>query len=70
MTDVTNASRTLLFNIYKMQWDNDILRELDIPAEVLPTVRSSSEVYGHVSSGPFQGIPLAGVCAHRGSTGS
>jgi glycerol kinase len=60
VTDVTNASRTLLFNIHKMQWDEDLLKLLDIPASMLPEVRSCSEVYGS-TSGEFlrHQIPLA-----------
>ncbi|MDF9446057.1 FGGY family carbohydrate kinase, partial [Limosilactobacillus mucosae] len=46
-TDVTNASRTMLFNIHTRQWDQDILKLLDIPAQILPDVRSNSEVYGY-----------------------
>ncbi len=47
VTDVTNSSRTQLFNIHSMQWDEELLRLFDIPASMLPEVRSSSEVYGH-----------------------
>ena len=46
VTDVSNASRTLLFNIHTLQWDDELLRLLDVPRAMLPEVRSSSEVYG------------------------
>ena len=55
VTDVTNASRTLLFNIHTLQWDEELLKILDIPASLLPQVRSSSEVYGHTSASIFSG---------------
>ncbi len=50
ITDVTNASRTMLFDINRLAWDDDLLRLLDIPASLLPEVRSSSEVYDRVST--------------------
>ena len=50
MTDVTNASRTLLFNIHTLQWDEDLLKILNIPQEILPEVRSSSEIYGKTNT--------------------
>lgn len=59
-TDVTNASRTLLFNLHTLQWDAEILRTLDIPSALLPQVRSSSEVYG-LAQGEWAGVPIAGV---------
>ena len=49
VTDVSNASRTMLFNIHELKWDADLLRLLNIPASLLPEVRGSSEVYGRVS---------------------
>lgn len=65
VTDVTNASRTLIYNLNDQKWDAEICRELDIPLHVLPQVRSSAEVYGHVCTGhPFEGVPIAGVSAH------
>ncbi len=48
ITDVSNASRTLLFNIHTLEWDDELLELLNIPKSLLPEVRSSSEVYGHV----------------------
>uniref|UniRef100_A0A672ZW64 glycerol kinase n=1 Tax=Sphaeramia orbicularis TaxID=375764 RepID=A0A672ZW64_9TELE len=52
-TDVTNASRTMLFNIHTMDWDPELCRYFDIPMEILPKVRSSSEIYGLVVFVPF-----------------
>ncbi len=63
VTDASNASRTMLFNIHTLQWDDELLRLLGIPRRLLPEVRSSSEVYGRSSDDWFGGpIPLAG-CA-------
>jgi glycerol kinase len=50
ITDISNASRTLLFNIHTLQWDDELLRLLRVPRSVLPEVRSSSEVYGEVTT--------------------
>ena len=50
ITDASNASRTLLFNINTLAWDEELLRLLKIPASMLPEVRQSSEVYGRVST--------------------
>jgi len=57
ITDPSNASRTLLFNIYSLDWDREILTLLDIPPSLLPTVRDSSEVYGETDARLF-GIPI------------
>ena len=57
-TDVSNASRTLLFNIHTNQWDDELLAMLDIPRQVLPEVHASSHVYGHTSAG-LLGAPIA-----------
>jgi glycerol kinase len=59
LTDVTNASRTLLMNLHTLDWDEEILDALDIPAGMLPEIRSSSEVYGTITDGPLAGVPLA-----------
>ena len=66
VTDYTNASRTMLFNINTLQWDDDILRELDIPKSMLPRVAVSSEVYGK-SAPEFLGgeIPIAGAAGDQ-----
>ena len=66
VTDVTNASRTMLFNIHTMQWDEDLLRLFDVPASVLPEVRSSSEVYGSVApSLGLERVPIAGIAGDQ-----
>ncbi len=59
LTDVTNASRTLLMNLRSLDWDPEILKALDIPAAMLPEIRSSAEVYGTVGAGPLAGVPVA-----------
>ncbi len=68
VTDVTNASRTLLMDLDTLDWDDNILSLLGIPRSMLPEIRSSSEVYGHVvgaglapAQGQLQGLPLRGV---------
>jgi glycerol kinase len=61
LTDVTNASRTLLFNITKLRWDEDLLDLFHVPQDILPEVRSSSEVYGETIPEVFGSeIPIAG----------
>lgn len=60
-TDVTNASRTLLFDLHALAWDDELLAAWDVPRAMLPEIRSSSEVYGHVADGPLAGVPLAGI---------
>ena len=66
ITDVTNASRTMLFNIHTMQWDNDLLEALDIPRSMLPDVRASSEIYGNTVTTVFASkIPLAGIAGDQ-----
>ncbi|KAI8065166.1 hypothetical protein BC940DRAFT_259495 [Gongronella butleri] len=60
ITDVTNASRTLLMNLKTCQWDDQLLEFFGIPKDMLPTIVSSSEVYGKVRWGPMDGLPLAG----------
>jgi glycerol kinase len=67
-TDVSNASRTMLFNIHTLDWDEDLLRLLDIPAAVLPKIVSSSEVIGMTDcAGLPKGIPIAGVAGDQQS---
>jgi glycerol kinase len=67
VTDVTNASRTLLFNIHTLEWDQEILELLDIPESLLPTVRSSSEVYGETRTSFMDStaIPIAGIAGDQ-----
>ena len=65
-TDVTNASRTMLFNISTLQWDDELLKLLNIPASVLPQVRSSSELYGYTQNIlTASNIPIAGIAGDQ-----
>ena len=61
LTDVTNASRTQLIDIATCDWDDDMLREFEIPRACLPRVASSSEVYGEITLAPLRGAKLAGI---------
>jgi len=66
ITDYTNASRTMLFDIKKLKWDEDILNELNIPYSMLPEVKPSSCIYGHTDSGLLGGaIPIAGAAGDQ-----
>jgi len=65
ITDVTNASRTMLFNIHTLQWDQELLEMFNIPASMLPEVRSSSEIYGKTSGQLGYGIPIAGIAGDQ-----
>lgn len=66
VTDYSNASRTMLFNINTLQWDEEILRELDIPRAMLPEVRPSSEIYGVADPAYFGApIPIAGAAGDQ-----
>jgi glycerol kinase len=67
VTDYTNASRTMLYNIKDLKWDEKILKELDIPVSMLPEVRPSSEIYGHTDDASFGGvkIPIAGIAGDQ-----
>jgi glycerol kinase len=60
VTDVTNASRTQLMNLHTLEWDDEMLRHYTIPRTMLPSIRSSSEVYGTVTSEVLPGVPIAG----------
>lgn len=81
ITDVSNASRTMLFNIHTMEWDKELLQLMDIPENILPAVKQSSEVYGEAATTLFSTkIPIAGMagdqqaalfgqmCVHEGMT--
>ena len=62
VTDVTNASRTLLCDISSLQWDDELLDAFSVPRSMMPEIKSSSEVYGHVhSSGLLREVPVAGI---------
>ena len=66
VTDVSNASRTLLYNIEHLRWDDDLLALFDIPAALLPAVRSSSELYGHTRNLEVgAGIPIAAIAGDQ-----
>jgi len=65
ITDVTNASRTMLFNIHTLKWDQELLEMFSIPASMLPEVRSSSEIYGKTSGQLGYGIPIAGIAGDQ-----
>ncbi|WP_278953633.1 glycerol kinase GlpK [Lactobacillus apis] len=67
ITDYTNASRTMLFNIHDLKWDDDILELLNIPKKMLPEVRSNSEIYGYTKSYRFFGgeVPICGIAGDQ-----
>jgi glycerol kinase len=66
ITDVSNASRTMLFNIHTRRWDEELLKLLGVPASMLPEVRPSSEVYGRVSTTlGVGGVPIAGIAGDQ-----
>lgn len=67
VTDYSNASRTLMYNINDLKWDSELLNHLDVPATVLPKVCSSSEVYGYTETNLFNNIkiPIAGIAGDQ-----
>ena len=66
VTDVSNASRTMLFNIHTMDWDDELLELFTIPKNMLPSVKQSSEVYGHTKTGLFDvNIPISGIAGDQ-----
>lgn len=66
VTDITNASRTMLFNIRTQQWDDELLEMLDIPKSMLPEVKQSSEIYGETTTTIFASkIPIAGIAGDQ-----
>ena len=68
VTDVTNASRTMLFNIHSLEWDRELLDLFDIPESMLPEVRSNSEVYCHTNTPLFtEQIPISGIAGDQQS---
>ena len=68
VTDVSNASRTMLFNIHSLQWDEELLKLFDIPAAVLPEVKPSSKIYGVTGNiVPDSRIPVAGIAGDQQS---
>ncbi len=65
-TDVSNASRTMLYNIHELQWDEELLELMDIPKNILPEVRSSSEIYGYTQNIlTSENIPVAGIAGDQ-----
>jgi glycerol kinase len=65
VTDVSNASRTMLFNIHTLKWDNELLKIFNIPASMLPEVKSSSEIYGKTKDLFSTAIPVAGIAGDQ-----
>ena len=66
VTDVTNASRTMMFDIHRLEWDPEILKILDIPAQMLPEVKASGTVFGYTKNCPIgDGIPIAGAAGDQ-----
>lgn len=66
VTDVSNASRTMLFNIHTLEWDQELLDYFNIPRSMMPEVKSSSEVYGHTTSTLFaHSVPIAGIAGDQ-----
>jgi glycerol kinase len=66
VTDYSNASRTMIFNIHKLDWDDEILAELNIPRNMLPEVKPSSFIYGYTAAGIFGAeVPIAGVAGDQ-----
>lgn len=66
ITDASNASRTLLFNLHSGDWDEELLEALDIPGSLLPEIRANSECYGEISGLPaLEGVPLAGMAGDQ-----
>ncbi|KAK2952757.1 putative Glycerol kinase [Blattamonas nauphoetae] len=67
ITDVTNASRTMLFNIHALDWDDDLCNEFGVPRSILPSIRSSSEIFGKVKGGKLDGVAIAGCIGDQQS---
>ncbi len=66
VTDVSNASRTMLFNIHSLQWDKELLELFDIPESMMPEVKSSSEIYGYTKTTLFaHEVPIAGIAGDQ-----
>lgn len=66
VTDVTNASRTMLFNINTLEWDEELLKLFDIPVSMMPEVKSSSEIYGHTKTTLFaHKVPISGIAGDQ-----
>ncbi|GAB1603288.1 glycerol kinase-like isoform X1 [Argonauta hians] len=61
LTDVTNASRTMLMNIHALRWDDKLCSFFGIPQSILPEIHSSSEIFGYISDGPLRNTPISGI---------
>ncbi|KAF5298514.1 hypothetical protein FQR65_LT00056 [Abscondita terminalis] len=82
ITDVTNASRTMLMNINTLKWDPQLCKVFDVPIDILPDIRSSSEIYGYLTESVLSGVPISGclgdqqaalvgqMCFHQGQAKS
>ncbi|KAF1562691.1 UNVERIFIED_CONTAM: putative glycerol kinase, partial [Eudyptes robustus] len=67
VTDVTNASRTLLLDLHKRKWSSELCNFFEIPMEILPEIKSSAEIYGYIKEGDLVGIPIAGCLGDQQS---
>ena len=67
VTDVTNASRTMLMNIDTLKWDPVLLNFFELPSSILPKIKSSAEVYGYVKEGSLRSVPIAGCLGDQQS---
>lgn len=67
ITDVTNASRTMLMNIDTLDWDQTLCKYFGVPMDILPKIKSSSEIYGKVADGPLEGVPISGILGNQQS---
>jgi glycerol kinase len=67
VTDVTNASRTLLLDLHKRKWSTELCDFFEIPMDILPEIRSSAEVYGYIHTGVLKGVPLSGCLGDQQS---
>jgi len=66
VTDYTNASRTMIYNIFTLKWDEDLLKELNIPSSLLPEVKPSSQIYGNTDADVFGAeVPIAGIAGDQ-----
>ena len=66
VTDYTNASRTMIYNIFDLKWDEDLLKELNIPSSLLPEVKPSSQIYGNTDADVFGAeVPIAGIAGDQ-----
>ncbi|KAK6623234.1 hypothetical protein RUM43_009086 [Polyplax serrata] len=65
ITDVTNASRTMLMNLDTLNWDHHLLKYFQIPSHMLPEIRSSSEIYGYISDKCLVGVPISGILGNQ-----